>query len=138
MNAFHYAFKVKDIESTRDFYVKVLGCNEGRSTETWIDFDFFGNQLSAHISADIPALDYCGHVDNVKVPIPHFGCILDIEEFRSIQLALERADVQFIIKSQLRYKDNAGEQYTMFCLDYSGNPIEFKAFSDPESIFRRT
>jgi extradiol dioxygenase family protein len=72
MSAFHYAFKVKDLTSTRKFYAGILGCREGRSAETWIDFDFFGNQLSAHLSDNIPELDYCGTVDGINVPIPHF------------------------------------------------------------------
>ena len=88
-NRFHYAFKVTDIESTRRFYVEILGCNEGRSTEHWIDFNFFGHQLSAHISNDIPPLDYCGKVDGIEVPIPHFGCILSIEQFKIVQQKLK-------------------------------------------------
>jgi hypothetical protein len=85
MNAFHYAFKVKDISSTRKFYLEILGCKEGRSTDTWIDFDFFGNQLSAHVSDNFPELDYCGKVDGISVPIPHFGCLLTKEKFEEIQ-----------------------------------------------------
>lgn len=85
MNSFHYAFKVKDIASTRDFYINILGCAPGRFTKTWIDFDFFGHQLSAHISVDIPAQDFCGMVDDVQVPIPHFGCILSVKQFTDIQ-----------------------------------------------------
>ena len=84
MSAFHYAFKVKDIDSTRKFYVEILGCEEGRSTENWIDFNFFGNQLSAHVSKNLPDLDYCGNVDGVMVPIPHFGCLLEKELFNKI------------------------------------------------------
>jgi uncharacterized protein len=88
MSPFHYAFKIKDIESIRNFYINILGCIEGRSTEKWIDFDFFGNQLSAHISNNIPKLDYCGIVDGVSVPIPHFGCIIPMEDFNIIQTRL--------------------------------------------------
>ena len=102
MSSFHYAFKVKDILSTRDFYVNILGCEEGRSTESWIDFNFFGNQLSAHISDEFPALDYCGKVDGVSVPIPHFGCLLKIEEFERIQQQLETEKIEFIVKPQKR------------------------------------
>jgi extradiol dioxygenase family protein len=81
MSTFHYAFKVRDIQTTRKFYIGILECKEGRSTESWIDFDFFGNQLSAHVSDDFPELDYCGKVDGVNVPIPHFGCLLSLEQF---------------------------------------------------------
>ena len=135
MSAFHYAFKVKDIVSTRRFYIEILGCKEGRSTNTWIDFNFFGNQLSAHISDEIPKLDYCGNVDGIKVPIPHFGCLLSIEEFKIVQKRLEDSKVEFVIKPQKRYEGKVGEQYTMFVFDLSGNPLEFKAFVDNEEIF---
>lgn len=134
-NAFHYAFKVKDIDSTRAFYVDLLGCEEGRSTATWIDFNFFGNQLSAHVSDDLPELDYCGQVDGVRVPIPHFGCLLEREAFEALQGKLEAAGVAFVVKPQVRYEGKAGEQMTMFVFDYSGNPLEFKSFARAEEIF---
>ncbi len=132
---FHYAFKVKNIESTRAFYIDLLGCVEGRSTDHWIDFDFFGNQLSAHISQQIPALDYCGKVDGVSVPIPHFGAVITMEDFSRVQAKLESAIIGFIVKPQIRYEGKVGEQKTMFVLDYSGNPIEFKAFSNEADMF---
>ena len=132
---FHYAFKVKDIDTTRKFYVDILGCEEGRSTESWIDFNFFGNQLSAHISNDIPQPDYCGKVDGVSVPIPHFGCILELGEFQLIQSKLEKENINFIIKPQKRYEGQPGEQLTMFVLDYSENPLEFKTFINSEEVF---
>ena len=133
---FHYAFKVKDIESTRQFYIDILGCDAGRFTETWIDFNFFGHQLSAHISEHIPALDYCGQVDGKAVPIPHFGCIISNEEFDDIQHRLEKANIEFVLKPQSRYEGLRGEQKTMFVLDFSGNPIEFKSYSDSEEVFK--
>lgn len=135
MRAFHYAFKVKDIPSTRKFYIEILGCTEGRSTETWIDFNFFGNQLSAHVSDNFPALDYCGKVDGISVPIPHFGCLLEVSEFEQVQMKLESEKIDFVIKPYKRYAGKVGEQLTMFVFDYSGNPIEFKAFSNPEEVF---
>ena len=135
MNVFHYAFKVKDIPSTRQFYMEILNCEEGRSTETWIDFDFFGNQLSAHISDFIPPLDYCGKVDGVSVPIPHFGAILSDELFEKVRNKLEKQQIEFIVKPQARYQGKAGEQKTMFVLDFSGNPIEFKTFKDDSELF---
>ena len=135
MNAFHYAFKVKDIESTRKFYVGILGCQEGRSTEHWIDFDFFGHQLSAHVSDNIPELDYCGKVDGISVPVPHFGCILTLEQFDQAQEKLTQHEVKFVVKPYTRYEGKVGEQRTMFTLDLSGNPLEFKAFRNPEEVF---
>ena len=135
MPPFHYAFKIKDIDSTRAFYVDLLGCLEGRSTETWIDFSFFGHQLSAHISDNIPDHDYCGKVDGVAVPIPHYGCLLSMDQFKDVQDRLTSSDVVFIIEPQIRYAGQASEQHTMFVLDYSGNPIEFKAFKNEDAIF---
>ncbi|MFK7749992.1 MAG: VOC family protein [Kordia sp.] len=137
MNAFHYAFKVKNIELTRKFYVEILDCQEGRSTENWIDFNFFGHQLTGHVSDNIPALDYCGKVDGVNVPIPHFGCLLSIPQFEDLQQKLEANSIEFIIKPQTRYAGKAGEQRTMFVFDFSGNPLEFKAFSDEKEVFAK-
>jgi len=135
MSTFHYAFKVKDIKTTRKFYIEILGCEEGRSTETWIDFNFFGNQLSAHLSDNFPKLDYCGKVDGISVPIPHFGCLLEINEFKRIQQKLEAERIEFIVKPQKRYEGKTGEQLTMFVFDFSGNPMELKAFSNSAEVF---
>ena len=135
MSAFHYAFKVKDIDSTRKFYVEILGCEEGRSTENWIDFNFFGNQLSAHVSKNLPDLDYCGNVDGVMVPIPHFGCLLEKELFNKILEKLRTENIEFLVKPYKRYEGKTGEQMTRFVFDYSGNPLEFKSFSKNDEIF---
>ena len=137
MNAFHYAFKVNDIEGTRKFYVDILGCEEGRSTESWIDFNFFGHQLSAHISKQIPPADYCGMVDGINVPIPHFGCLLTTEQFSLIKEKLEQAKAHFLIPPQIRYPGKPGEQETMFVFDLSGNPIEFKSFKNEIAVFEK-
>jgi extradiol dioxygenase family protein len=135
INSFHYSFKVRDIALTRKFYIEILGCTEGRFTETWIDFNFFGNQLSAHISDEFPKLDYCGKVDGVNVPIPHFGCLLELSKFEETQRKLEIANIEFLIKPQKRYEGKIGEQLTMFIFDFSGNPIEFKSFLNIEEVF---
>ncbi len=135
MNLFHYAFKVKDLDSTRQFYMDTLGCKPGRSTQSWLDFEFFGHQLSAHISQEIPEPDYCGLVDGIKVPIPHFGCLLSTEQFDSIRQKFESSGIDFLVKPQTRYKGERGEQQTMFVFDPSGNPIEFKSFKDNEEVF---
>ncbi len=135
LRTFHYAFKVKDINTTRKFYVDILGCKEGRSTDSWIDLNFFGNQLSAHVSDNFPDLDYCGKVDGINVPIPHFGCLLEIDEFKRIQERLESEKINFVVKPQKRYEGKTGEQWTMFIFDFSGNPIEFKAFSNKDEVF---
>lgn len=135
-NRFHYAFKVKDIPSTRRFYIDILGCKEGRSTDTWFDFEFFGHQLSAHISNNIPNLDYCGKVDGINVPIPHFGCLLEPAQFETIQKKLEEHDIDFVVKPQIRYEGQTGEQKTMFVFDFSKNPIEFKSFKNEDEVFK--
>lgn len=135
LNPFHFAFKVRDLASTRKFYIDILGCEEGRSTDTWVDFNFFGNQLSAHISENLPAPDFCGKVDGVSVPIPHFGCILSEDDFNRIQKQFENAEVEFLLKPQKRYEGAKGEQTTMFVFDFSGNPLEFKAFVNEEEVF---
>ncbi|MGI9277635.1 MAG: VOC family protein [Endozoicomonas sp.] len=132
---FHYAFKVRDLGSTRKFYGEILGCREGRSSDSWIDFDFFGHQLSAHIGQMPKKLDYCGSVDGISVPIPHFGCLLSKEQFAEVKHRLESAGVEFIVKPYQRYEGQAGEQSTMFVLDFSGNPLEFKSFADNSEVY---
>jgi extradiol dioxygenase family protein len=135
-NIFHYAFKVKDLASTRDFYIKILGCTEGRSTDSWVDFDLYGNQLSAHVGVVDKKLDYCGNVDGVSVPIPHFGCVLKSVEFSELSERLEKEKINFIIEPQVRYEGKSGQQKIMFVLDYSGNPLEFKSFEDNSELFK--
>jgi extradiol dioxygenase family protein len=135
MTNFHYAFKVKDIESTKSFYHDILGCELGRETNHWVDFNFFGHQLSAHVSDKISELEYCGLVDGVKVPIPHFGCVLPIEEFEKLSVKLKENNVHFIIEPQSRYAGQKGEQKTMFFLDFSNNPLEFKCYKNLKELF---
>ena len=136
MMPFHYAFKVKDLESTRRFYIDILKCQEGRSSDTWVDFDFFGHQLSAHVSEKIPALDYCGQVDGVSVPIPHFGCIVDAEVFEKIAERLMANNIQFVVKPQMRFEGKAEAQKTMFIVDYSNNLLSLSAFLMPIPYFK--
>lgn len=131
---FHYAFKVKDLRSTRNFYMQVMGCAEGRSTGTWVDFDFYGNQLSAHVG-NMDELDYCGKVDGITVPIPHFGCVLSNAEFDVLQDRFEAAGIEFLVKPVDRYVGQIGQQKTMFVMDYSGNPLEFKCMADDNELF---
>ncbi|ESA34585.1 dioxygenase [Leptolyngbya sp. Heron Island J] len=134
-NSFHYAFKVKDLDSTRRFYGDILGCREGRSTDSWIDFDFFGNQLSAHVGKVDTHVDYCGDVDGISVPVPHFGCLLSKAQFKYVQQKLEAAGMDFIVKPQDRYTGQPAQQATMFVLDFSGNPLEFKSFEDSSRVY---
>jgi len=132
---FHFSFFVQDLASTRQFYGKILGCKEGRSTESWVDFDFFGHQLSSHTSAAVTPTQKTGQVDGVAVPMPHFGAILSWEEFAALAERVRQAGVKFIIEPQIRFSGQPGEQMTMFFLDPSGNALEFKAFKHPEQIY---
>jgi uncharacterized protein len=133
---FHHAFAVTDLASTRTFYRELLGCREGRSTDTWVDFDFYGNQISAHLGNPLPAAA-TGHVDSVEVPIPHFGALLEWEEFQKLAGRLGQAGINFLIHPSVRYVGLPAEQATMFFLDPSGNAIELKALRNPAAAFAR-
>lgn len=135
--SFHLAFPVKDLQSTRDFYDGLLGCKIGRSTETWIDFDFYGHQLSAHVKTRASE-GATNDVDGDKVPIPHFGVILSWDQWHELAARLKIADVPFLVKPHIRFQGEVGEQATMFLLDPSGNAIEFKSFQNAEQVFARS
>mgnify|MGYP003323128052 FL=1 len=135
MSIFHLAYTVRDLESTRKFYGDLLGCQEGRSTESWVDFDFFGNQLSLHIGQTIKELESDSKVDNVEVPLPHFGCVLDWDLFHNLADKLKSAGILFIIEPTIRYEGMPAEQATMFLEDYSQNALEFKSFRNPNEVF---
>lgn len=135
MSIFHLAYTVRDLESTRKFYGDLLGCQEGRSTESWVDFDFFGNQLSLHIGQTIKELESDSKVDNVEVPLPHFGCVLDWDLFHNLADKLKSAGVVFIIEPTIRFEGMPAEQATMFLEDYSQNALEFKSFRNPNEVF---
>jgi extradiol dioxygenase family protein len=131
---FHHAFLVRDLASARRFYGGLLGCREGRSAPTWVDFDFFGHQLALHLGE--PALSPTrGEVDGIAVPMPHFGAILGWEAFEALAKRLADAGTTFVIPPRLRYEGQPAEQRTMFLLDPSGNALEFKAFRNPDAIF---
>jgi len=135
VSAFHFAFFVRDLVSTRRFYGDVLGCDEGRSTDTWVDFDFFGNQISAHASGPVVPTTDAGVVDGIRVPMPHFGAVLAWDEFHRVAERIRQAAIPFIIEPRVRYPDQPGEQLTMFLRDPSGNALEFKSFKHPEHVF---
>ena len=135
MTAFHFAFFVADLASTRRFYGDVLGCREGRSTDTWVDFDFFGHQISAHTTGKVvPTVD-AGVVEGIKVPMPHFGALLGWDEFARVAERIREASIPFIIEPRVRYPGQPGEQMTMFLRDPSGNAVDFKSFKHPEHVF---
>jgi uncharacterized protein len=131
---FHFAYHVRDLDEARAFYGGVLGCAEGRSTDTWVDFDFFGHQISLHLGepfANAPT----GRVGDHMVPMPHFGLVLDVERFQVLAGRLQAAGVEFVLPPNLRFAGEAGEQWTMFFRDPSGNPIEVKGFATLEGVF---
>jgi len=132
---FHLAFPVKDIDTTRSFYEELLGCTVGRSSESWIDFNFFGHQLSAHLRPDELSAAPANQVDGHEVPVRHFGAVLAWEAWHALADKLKAADIRFIIEPYLRFEGQVGEQATMFLADPSGNAIEFKAFKDPQQLF---
>lgn len=134
---FHFAFIVRDLPSTRRFYGDLLGCAEGRSTETWVDFDFFGNQISCHTTGKPMATSDTGLVDGAAVPMPHFGAVLGWGQFEALALQLRQAGQLFIIEPRLRYAGKPAEQATMFLRDPSGNALEFKAYRNPDHVFSR-
>jgi extradiol dioxygenase family protein len=132
---FHLAFFVRDLASTRRFYGELLGCREGRSTASWVDFDFFGNQISAHNTGKPTPTQNTGWVEDVPVPMPHFGALLSWEVFQSVADRIRAAGITFLLEPRIRYPGRPGEQATMFLLDPSGNALEFKSFKHPEHIF---
>jgi extradiol dioxygenase family protein len=137
---FHLAFPVHDLEAARAFYGGLLGCPEGRSDDCWIDFDFFGHQIVAHLDPDSPRRAPAPHrneVDGHQVPVPHFGAVLPMDEWRRLAERLEAAGTDFVIPPTIRFRDRPGEQATMFFLDPSGNALELKAMADPARLFAK-
>ncbi len=133
---FHLAFPVRDLEEARAFYGGLLGCPEGRSSPDWIDFDFHGHQIVAHLAPE-EALAATNLVDGEDVPVRHFGVILSLADWRAVADRLQAADVSFDIPPQIRFQGQAGEQATLFFRDPSGNALEFKAFADDAMVFAR-
>ncbi len=131
---FHLAFHVLDLDAARRFYGGILGCEEGRSTDTWVDFNFFGHQISLHLGQPFTTGD-TGRVGDHMVPMPHFGVLLDLPQWRALADRLEAAKVAFVLRPQVRFEGQPGEQWTMFFRDPSGNPIEVKGFRSMDAVF---
>jgi len=136
MSIFHLAFHVRDLDVARNFYGGVLGCAEGRSTQTWVDFDFFGHQISLHLGEPF-ATTLTGQVGDVMVPMPHFGLALQLAEWQALAARLESAGTQFVLPPQSRFVGQPGEQWTMFFCDPFGNPLEIKGFKSLESLYAK-
>ena len=131
---FHFAFNVTDLNEARRFYGQILGCREGRSTDTWVDFDFFDHQISLHLGTPFATAN-TGHVGEHLVPMPHFGLILSRPDWQAMADRLTAAGVDFVLPPQLRFAGQPGEQWTMFFLDPFGNPIEVKGFESLATVY---
>ncbi|MGZ8997495.1 MAG: VOC family protein [Allosphingosinicella sp.] len=134
---FHLAFPVHDLEAARAFYGGLLGCREGRSAATWVDFDFFGHQIVAHLDPSIRPGRHSNPVDGHDVPVPHFGVVLDMAAWKRLAARMEEAGIHFVIAPGVRFEGEPGEQATMFFLDPSGNALELKAMRDPDALFSK-
>ena len=130
INPFHLAIQVHDLNQAREFYGSVLGCSEGRSAATWIDFNLYGHQLVCHLNRDMKLQTHSNAVDEHDVPVPHFGVVLNMDDWEELAQRLRDQKVDFIIEPYIRFEDQPGKQGTMFFSDPSGNAIEFKAFRD--------
>ncbi len=137
MQPFHLAFPVNDLQKAYDFYHHLLGCPTGRTSDRWIDFNFWGSQITAHLVEDGDGNAPTNQVDGKNVPVKHFGAILKMEEWEALAEKLKAAGTEFIIEPYIRFKGETGEQATMFFLDPSGNAIEFKSFKDFGQIFAK-
>ena len=137
MSPFHLAFPVHDLEAARDFYGETLGCPEGRSSDEWIDFNFYGHQIVAHLAPDATGEAQTNAVDGHGVPVRHFGIVLPQPDWKAMAARLKQAGVRFVIEPYTRFAGQPGEQSTMFFLDPSGNAIEVKAFSDIKRLFAK-
>jgi extradiol dioxygenase family protein len=137
MQPFHLAFPVTSLAKARAFYGDLLGCPEGRSSEDWIDFNFYGHQIVAHLSPSEAGHHNTSAVDGDNVPVRHFGLVMEMGQWEALAEKLKQAGIQFVIEPHIRFKGQVGEQATMFFLDPCGNAVEFKAFANPASLFAK-
>ncbi|MBO6526537.1 VOC family protein [Erythrobacter sp.] len=135
LRPFHLAFPVDDLAAARRFYGEIIGCAEGRSSDEWIDFDFYGHQIVAHLAPGQAGDRASNHVDGHGVPVPHFGIVLAMADWQKLAERLQAAGVEFAIPPTIRFKGQPGEQATMFFRDPSGNALEMKAFADDAMLF---
>ena len=131
---FHFSFHVRDLNVARRFYGDVLGCTEGRSAPTWVDFDFFGHQISLHLGEPFKT-ERTGHVGDKRVPMPHFGLVLALPEWKAMAQRLRTEKTEFVLEPQVRFEGEAGEQWTMFFCDPFGNPLEIKGFKSLDALY---
>lgn len=134
---FHLAFPVDDLDAARHFYGDLMGCPEGRSADRWIDFDLYGHQIVTHLAPEAVRARASNPVDGEDVPVPHFGVVLPMSEWKELAARLQAATLNFVIPPTVRFEGQAGEQATMFFLDPAGNALEFKAMADPSNLFAK-
>ena len=137
LRPFHLAFPVHDLDAAREFYGIMLGCEEGRSSSQWIDFNLYGHQIVTHLDERPPGKAMTNPVDGENVPVPHFGVVLAMDDWEALAERLTGQALEFVIKPTIRFKGQTGEQATMFFCDPSGNALEFKAFADDSQLFAR-
>ena len=137
MQPFHLTFPVTSLAKARAFYGDLLGCSEGRSSDEWVDFNFYGHQIVAHLSPHEAGHHNTSAVDGDNVPVRHFGMVLDMPEWERMAAKLKESHISFVIEPHIRFKGQVGEQATMFFLDPCGNAVEFKAFADPSRLFAK-
>jgi extradiol dioxygenase family protein len=137
LSPFHLAFPVHDLALARRFYGELLGCSEGRSTDDWVDFNFYGHQIVAHLAPGETGAAQRNAVDGHGVPVRHFGIVLPMPEWEALAARLKAKEVEFIIEPYIRFQGQPGEQATMFFLDPSGNAVEVKAFADIRMLFAK-
>lgn len=137
LQPFHLAIPVNHLETNRTFYRDTLGCIEGRSSDHWVDLDFFGHQLVLHVQETAPNSSNGNQVDGKDVPIPHFGVVLEWDKFQQFSEELKSKNIEFVIEPYIRFKGMTGEQATMFFKDPSGNALEFKAFKNIDQLFAK-
>ena len=137
MQPFHLAFPVTSLAKARRFYGELLRCPEGRSSDEWVDFNFYGHQIVAHLSPNEAGHHNTNEVDSHNVPVRHFGMVLTMGQWEELADKLRKAGTQFVIEPYIRFKGEVGEQATMFLLDPCGNALEFKAFADPSRLFAK-
>ena len=134
---FHLAFPVKDLEQTKIFYLNILGCSLGRESSKWVDFNLFGHQIVAHLSPEDCGAINRNRVDGDKIPVRHFGVILNWDIWKNLIKSIKEKDIVFYIKPKIRFKNKKGEQGTFFVLDPSENVLEFKSFKNDSMVFER-
>ncbi|MGA9239315.1 VOC family protein [Robiginitalea sp.] len=137
ISPFHIAIPVHNLEECRTFYREILGCEEGRSSEHWVDFNLFGHQLVIHYKPKSEEALHTNTVDGKNVPVPHYGVVLPWETFESFSAQLQEKGIEFVIEPYIRFEGEAGEQATLFFLDPAGNALEFKAFRNIDQLFAK-